>query len=688
MKCHPLRWLWGLIPLAILSWVAALSIKPQVEGDLAKRVGATLAAQDLGWARLNFDGRDLVIAGKADDEDEPTTAVKLADQIRGVRVVEAKADLLQRIQPYVWSAAHKDGKVVLSGYVPNNKTRKTVLASAKQAFPRTDIVDEMELARGNPAVEDWKPAVSFALKKLAFLKSGTAKLTDRDLTVSGEAQNTAAFKDVKAALAGTAKGVGKISDEVGPPVVSPYAWLAKLTSNQVVLSGFIPSESLRTELLAAARKAFGQTPVVDRMELAAGAPKDWGKAAIITIDQLATLQDGSAELSGTQLSLSGNATDDGVAAATGKAFKSKVPGSFKTVEAIKGLRPSIPTVRPYVTRIEAQGSSIDVTGHVPSDAARDAVLKLVRSKLTGRTVNDRLQLGIGEPAGYEACLRAAIAGLDRLGTGRVTLTDGSVELVGVTEDETLASALPADVRNAAKGACDTKVNVKYDDSKKRQAAEAEAARARAEAEAAERARREGEAAAKAGAVKATAERVAAEKAAADRAAAERAAAEKAAAAERAAAKAKADAEAAQKAAADAEAAKVAAEAQRKKDVASACERKLRSTAAQGSIQFERASDVLLAESRPILRQLVDVAKTSQDVSIEIEGHTDAEGIPERNNPLSERRALSVVMFLVDNGVPADRIKAVGYGATQPIADNATAEGRAKNRRIEFTVKAK
>jgi len=74
--------------------------------------------------------------------------------------------------------------------------------------------------------------------------------------------------------------------------------------------------------------------------------------------------------------------------------------------------------------------------------------------------------------------------------------------------------------------------------------------------------------------------------------------------------------------------------------------------------------------------------------IEIEGHTDAEGADERNQPLSERRAQSVVDFLIKAGVPTERMKAVGYGSSRPVAPNDTSANRARNRRIEFTVKAK
>jgi len=118
-----------------------------------------------------------------------------------------------------------------------------------------------------------------------------------------------------------------------------------------------------------------------------------------------------------------------------------------------------------------------------------------------------------------------------------------------------------------------------------------------------------------------------------------------------------------------------------------CEKLLGAAVAEGSINFKRADAALDSKSKPTLDRLVKIANECPTFKISIEGHTDSEGIPERNDPLSERRAQAVVDYLVDAGVDPDRLSSIGYGAERPIADNETAEGRAKNRRIEFKVLA-
>ena len=71
--------------------------------------------------------------------------------------------------------------------------------------------------------------------------------------------------------------------------------------------------------------------------------------------------------------------------------------------------------------------------------------------------------------------------------------------------------------------------------------------------------------------------------------------------------------------------------------------------------------------------------------IEIRGHTDVRGEYDYNIDLSQRRAQAVVNYLLSKGITKNRVTSKGYGSTMPIADNETAEGRQKNRRVEFIV---
>ena len=102
------------------------------------------------------------------------------------------------------------------------------------------------------------------------------------------------------------------------------------------------------------------------------------------------------------------------------------------------------------------------------------------------------------------------------------------------------------------------------------------------------------------------------------------------------------------------------------------------------VRFERSSSALDARFQPDLEQL---ARTMQNAEfrIRIAGHTDGEGSAERNQVLSEERALAVAQFLEAFGIEGSRLETIGYGMSQPIATNDTEEGRALNRRTEIEI---
>ncbi|MCH7669317.1 MAG: OmpA family protein [Acidobacteria bacterium] len=101
------------------------------------------------------------------------------------------------------------------------------------------------------------------------------------------------------------------------------------------------------------------------------------------------------------------------------------------------------------------------------------------------------------------------------------------------------------------------------------------------------------------------------------------------------------------------------------------------------VEFELNSDVLTDVGIALLDEILDALRQFPLVPVEISGYADSQGEAEANLDLSLRRAQSVLDYLVAAGVDPKLFEVVGYGETQPIADNATAEGRKRNRRIEF-----
>ena len=121
------------------------------------------------------------------------------------------------------------------------------------------------------------------------------------------------------------------------------------------------------------------------------------------------------------------------------------------------------------------------------------------------------------------------------------------------------------------------------------------------------------------------------------------------------------------------------------DYASAVEKAIAETGkfVTNNILFETGKATLKPESMDEIRKVADYMKKNPSARFEVQGHTDNQGSDKVNDPLSQQRAEAVVKALEGEGVDPFNLRPVGKGSHEPVADNKTEEGRAKNRRVEF-----
>jgi outer membrane protein OmpA-like peptidoglycan-associated protein len=105
----------------------------------------------------------------------------------------------------------------------------------------------------------------------------------------------------------------------------------------------------------------------------------------------------------------------------------------------------------------------------------------------------------------------------------------------------------------------------------------------------------------------------------------------------------------------------------------------------GSVLFASDKSALLPAAQTRLNQVADALLATKERKLTVEGHTDSQGSSAYNQELSQKRADAVRSYIVSRGYPADLIKAQGIGKDRPVADNASAEGRANNRRVEIII---
>jgi OmpA-OmpF porin, OOP family len=738
MRCNPLRWLWGLLPLGLLCGAALFFERGRVEADLRQRTDLAMSNAGLNWATTGFDGRDVTITGRALEEGDPEKAARVARDVWGVRTANSQVELIERAEAYLWYATRTGNRVRLRGMVPNDNTRAAILNVAKTTFAGSQVDDEMQLKRGVPNPDTWLSGVTFGMAQLAGLKGGESRLDGLGLSVTGDANSPASYRAIKTALqSNLPRGVRLGNDRVTAPTVSPFTWAARHGAGQIVLSGYVSGDKTREDIVTAARSALPRANVVDRMEVAEGAPAGWAGVAIAALKELGRLEDGNAETRDVQLTIAGMAGDEATADAARRNMRSALPQGYRLTDQIQHRAPVVAVTPvapargpgPYVTTAAITAAGVVLTGFAPSEALRDAIAQQARLRFPGRAIDNRLEIAPGAPDGWQRCVDGGLLGIARLGNGRLQMNDRRLDVAGTTDDEDLAEAVPADVRAAVRGDCDANVRIDI---------QAEAA-----PELVWRAAYSGNDVVLEGDVPSAAVRSQLLQAAArhfrgvsvvDRMRVVETRTRKWPRVADTGLKMLADlrrgevrlnrqefviiGEAADQQIAGSVRERVARDLQKgytgrdqvtvalagpgprppvqppvqpiavppKVDNAQQCQDGLRSAAREGLIRFARASADIERDSFPTLDKLAGVARACPKVVIEIEGHTDAEGTSERKQKLSDRRARSVVDYLNRAGVDGGKMVAVGYADTRPLAPNDTADNRAKNRRIEFTVK--
>ena len=116
-----------------------------------------------------------------------------------------------------------------------------------------------------------------------------------------------------------------------------------------------------------------------------------------------------------------------------------------------------------------------------------------------------------------------------------------------------------------------------------------------------------------------------------------------------------------------------------------CLARLKELKPKKRLQFRRGSRQLESDSLIVLSEVVGAIRTCDELTVSVAGHTDDLGDEEYNKTLSQQRADHVTSYLVLLGLPQHRVYGEGFGETQPLAPNDTAENRSKNRRVEFSI---
>ncbi len=689
----------------LVALIAVIVRSGSIGHELADAVNADLSAKGQAWATADASARDITVRGTAPTPESQQAALRLAATVPGVHSVTDRTSLLPIASPYVWNARRAGRKVTLAGSVPSEGARASLLAATRRALPQAEIVDQMVPARGAPGV--FGAAVAFALQRLADLAEGHITLTNSTLTVQGVARDAAAYAATRLALdAQVPPGLAMGPAEVQPARADPFVWSANYDGSSVVIAGFVPNDMVRESLVADVKATLPGVPVDDRSAIASGDPSGFADAAAFAVKTLDRLNRGGVTLDGLKLDVAGAArsVDDYEAAIA--ALGGALPEGMQVIDI--EIQPA--TVSPYFWKAERTAGRVVLTGYVPDPQDRMQITALAQSLFAGDAIDEQVRVAAGEPRmDWLGGIKFALGQLAELTSGSVALGDRTYSITGEAASSDAFVALAA----ANAHTLPASLALKQADivppraSPYRFAAERRGAgivlsgniaspveRQRL-LEAAHRkfgsaavddqlvyasGEPDGFAAAAEAVVQALSRLSGGQASVVDDAMTVAGYTYYPAAAGEITDELKSGLPDGFKLNADA----IASRQGDQPVTADQCRDLMQSVLKIGGIGFDGGKAALTEDSEGILDRASAVIDRCPQAGVEVGAHSDSDGSASLNRDLTQARAETILEYLVAAGVKRERLTAVGYGETKPIADNATAAGKAANRRIEFT----
>lgn len=443
--CNWKKWIWpGIFAVVILTALSTWFKADDVQNDLTAKALNDLQTEH-PWASVSLDGRDLTLSGTAPSQEAAATALQIADEAYDVRVVADASDLLAIASPYMLKAEKSDGKVVLTGNVPNDTVRAEVVEAAKAAAPQAEVEDQMTLARG--AGDGFPELSKFTIAELTGLTTGVASITDTDVSVTGVASSFDSYDASLASLAGAIPAGGKIvTADITPPTASPYEWMADYDGSAVVLSGFAPDADTRTAIEASVKEQLPEAAITNNIRIASGAPANLADAAKYATGFFPGFTQGRASYTDTAFTISG---------------VSKSPSEYET--AIANL-PNLTQgyelaenniqpvgVTPYEWNAKQDGKTVVLSGFAPGTSVRDRIENNAKSNFPSATIDNQLKIAGGETAQYDPSTVYSMDMLQRFTSGEAKLVDDNLTITGRAKSFEDYDAAIAAAANAPEG---------------------------------------------------------------------------------------------------------------------------------------------------------------------------------------------------------------------------------------------
>jgi outer membrane protein OmpA-like peptidoglycan-associated protein/osmotically-inducible protein OsmY len=547
------------------------------------------------------------------------------------------------IEPYVWSADFDGRTVRLEGHVQSEDDRTEIVDETRRRLANAAVDDRMEIGRSKIDVQIWLQRVDYALEQLGRLNPGRVELSNDRFSIRGAAVDSAAYRAATTALRTMPPGLRLASEDITAPVPESFSWTLHVRDGRVVLGGFVPSEDAREVIVNEVQRSLPGRQIEDRMEIASGldgSESDWLTAARLGIRAAAMVGDGRVALDGRRLTVTGTTDVQDLPSRIVDMVGADLPSGYDGTATIEYIGPSEAEIIKQKAEEEARLAEEE---RIKEQKARNyrwsATYDGLRLEFDGAVPGVRERERIlsraksllpgrtfndrarQEDGAPDGWLDAVLAGLEQL----AGLESGRLEVVGLKvtlRGTTDNEETLARARETLRSGLPRGYEGNDEVTYVSPPEPDEQEVKKAEAK-----QKKVDVKTVEKTIETTTQTIAPEE----------------------------------------------------------CEAVLNSRIKRGKLFFRRDSARLDSRDRKTLEPLAKVLDRCPEATILIAGHTDSDGAAAYNQRLSEQRAQAVVAFLVSIGVEEQRLTAIGYGETRPVARNRGRANKARNRRIEFEV---
>ncbi|MEO0619980.1 MAG: OmpA family protein, partial [Pseudomonadota bacterium] len=278
---------------------------------------------------------------------------------------------------------------------------------------------------------------------------GRVGLSDTTFNIEGAAASPRAYTQILDALRDRLPAGWTLGERaVTAPDVETYTWSFDRLGDDVVLNGYVPDVAIRARLLAAAKARYPSATITDRMLVAGGAPENFAATAEAVINETTPFREVRVVLRNTKLTVTGLADTQRNARDVIGQIAGTASG-YALANEVRALRTVPPLVSPYVWSLDARGEQVVLSGHVPDEAARAALLAAARTRFPDADISDQMTLGSGVPNGRDVWVdltSRAIAATADLDQPTIDLRDAQVSVKGDTRDAELRDTFAVRLR--------------------------------------------------------------------------------------------------------------------------------------------------------------------------------------------------------------------------------------------------